>query len=606
MRTALGRLTMGCLYAAALFQTAVSIQFLISRASGFRTATVITTALVVALVLVFPPSSRRSLRTRIFTWSDAGALAVAVLFIAPFAIAMARHDPLQEIAKWGSRQIVDGPNVFFYVAEQIRNQHFPYGATGNIYTVPLGFYTVVAFIEHSFTQTHSSLGWQGALFLYIGEYLFIGSLLAYSCAKLCQAWLAHVYVRTVTPTQTRALLLICSSAVGVPLVLFILMVLVVQGFVPYAYVVAAIIVAVICLYEFSRTASLNEEDGPRLEYWLAAAILLFGMACTWPLLVPPLALTLLLCLAPMGVRLRRQARYLVQPAGIAMAVAFALLFLPVYFQFRYGTLSDQVNVEGYIAPFPYLAVMATIVVALLLSTFAPAAAWLRRLTLLVMAPLVILVGALALEQEFVLGKVTYYAAKAALLLDTIGLVLGVALLFASQLRRKAGLMQLLLLIPVPTIVVLLLLMPAGAPVNEARALFRGGSATPTEANVANDIAVYTRLGVAGDLAHFDTVPLHYLPDQHVFQADMEIAYWAGMMQYDATDYDRAANVCFQRIFFLSLSGALDHGEQVALLNDVRQCAQLATEHGTVYYVVTDRNSAAEVSRALGGLVHVAD
>lgn len=610
MRSAAGRLTMGCLYSAALFQIAASIQFLISPASGFRTTAVITTALTLAMVLAIPPSSKLSLQTSIFTWSDAGAVTVAVLFIAPLAVAMARHDPLQQIATWGGRQVVDGPNVFFYVAEQIRNQHFPYGASGSIYTVPLGFYTLVAFVEHSFTQTHSSLGWQGALFLYMGEYMLLGSILGYSCAKLCQAWLARLYDCPRTPQQARALPLISSFAVGVPLVLFFLMVLVVQGFLAYTYVAATIIVAIICLYECWHTSSQREggrgEEGQELQYWLAAAILLFGMACTWPLLVPPLALTLLLYLLSTGGRLRRIARQLFQPVGAAMLVAFALLFLPVYFQFRYGSLSDQVNVQGGIAPFPYLAVIAALVITLWVSIFAPAAPWLRRLTLFVMIPLIILVGALALEQELVLGKVAYYAAKTALLLDALALVFGTALLLASLLRRRARLVHLLLLVPVPTIVVLLLLMPAGALLNEARTLFPDISNTPTNANFSNDVQLYTRLGVSGHLRHFDAVSLHHLADQHIFTANMELPYWAGMMQYDASDYDLAANVCFQQIYYGAQSGTTNHGEQVALLNDVRQCARLAAEHGNLYYVVTDRSSAAYVSRALGGLVRVVD
>ncbi|HEX6539278.1 MAG TPA: hypothetical protein VF155_08875 [Candidatus Dormibacteraeota bacterium] len=613
MRSVAGRLTIGCLYAAALLQLAVSIEFLIAPASGFRTAAVITTALGVGLVLVLPPSTRRSLQTSVFTWSDAGAVAVAVLFIAPFAFAMAVHDPLQQIVTWGGRQIVDGPNVFFYVAEQIRNQHFPYGAAGSVYTVPLGFYTMVAFVENAFNQAHASMGWPGALSLYIGEYLLIGSLLGYACAKLCQTWVLGLNARPLTAQQGRTLPVVSSLAVGVPLVLFLLMVLVMQGFLAYAYVVATIIVAVICLHEFSEfshTASSKSDDGdderPRLVYWLAAAVLLFGTACTWPLLVPPLAVTLLLSLLSRGSQVRRLARWLVQPVGVAMVVGFALLLLPVYFQFRYGNLSTQVNVQGGIAPFPYLAVIATVAIALLVSSFASAAPRLRSLTLIVVIPLVILVGALALEQKLVLGSVAYYAAKTALLLDAFGLVFGTALLIASWLRRKGARAQLLLLVPVPTAVALLLLLPSGGPLTEARTLFTDDSSGPAATTFARDVQLYTRLGSAGHLKHFDAVSLHFRTDQRVFTANMELPYWAGMMQYDASDYDRAANSCFQHIYYGSQSGTTNHGEQVALLNDVRQCARLAAEHGNLYYVVTDRRSAPEVAQALGGLVTVVD
>lgn len=605
MRSALGRLVMGILYAAGLLQIASSIQFLILPSSGFRVAAAITTLLALTLLLIFRPPSRGSLRTRVVTTTDIGALVVIALFVLPFAVAMARQGPVRQIAEWGSLQIVDAVNQFLLIADQMRNQHFPFGTGPTGYNLPFGFYTMAAFVERSFYETRAALGWHGAVLLYFGQYLVVMAGLAYAAVALCQAWLAHFTARTLPPPLARGVALIAALAVGLPLVVFFLMVMVSEGFLAYAYVGATVISAILCLLEFGHSAPWSESDHDARRrgygYCLAAALLLFGMASTWPLLVPALGLTVLLCFMPIRERLRPLASAPLRATAMAIVLALALLLLPVYFQLRYGGISSQINLGGALSSFPYLAVVAVIVVSLIIVASTATPSWLARLTALVILPMVILVGATALEQEFVLGKLSYYPTKTALLLDLLGLCIGTAALLAWQLRRDAGMSRLLLLVPVPATAVLLLMAPLGDPLHDVRAIFPEAAGVTTSGYLTDDITLFMDLGRKGALKHFDAISMHYQAGQKTFSSDLELSFWADTIAYEATDYDREANACFMRAYDLWSLGALS-----LLPDQVRQCAQLAAHHGDTYYVVTDKGSAPYVARTFAGLVHIVD
>lgn len=622
MRSAVGRLVMGLLYTTALLQVAAVVQFFAARSSAFAVAAAITAVGNSAFVLLTPARCRTVQRIAVVTLSDAGALLAAFVFLAPFIAFVAGHQLSLRIADIGGAQNIDGINQFMLIGDQLRNQHLTYGmsrafggfgdAVGG-YGVPLGFYTMLAFVESTFFASHAALGWHGAELLYFVDYMVAGALLAFGAVKLCHTWLDLLGESAPPRLVGRSVPLLAGIAAAMPLVLFYQLNLVFLGFLSYVYVLVISIASLLCLVEFRRGDDGTESRAPRpalerASYLIGALVLLYGVSATWPLLVPALLVTMLVSLSRSGsLAPRREGlRTLVSPAGVAVIAGLALQLVPVYFQFHYGPgLTGQVNVASDIGEFRYSVLLAAAALVVLVASIRWVPVWPRRLTIDVLVPLLILVSAVTVEQLFTIGSATYYAVKSAMLPDILTIALGTAVLFAWLARsRVAQPLQLLMVTALPAVVMLALVGTVPAVLRDARLLFPGHGNVDVGPNFTSDAQQFVQLGLAGKLGHYNAISLHWDTTQHAFTTGMELPYWANALTYDASPDDRQASHCFTAAYSTWGTGRTDAAEQSLLLSQIKSCARLAADHGRTYYVVTDPGSVLYVSILTHGIAQL--
>ena len=621
LRSVVGRVVMGLLYTTALLQIAAVVQFFVARTSGFIVAAGIT-AFGNAVFLVLTPARCRALqRIAVVTVSDVGALLAALVFLVPFAAFVAGHQVPVRIAEISSSQNVDAMNQFMLIGDQLRNQHLTYGMHGVLggfgdvagYSVPLGFYTMLAFVENTFFTTHAALGWQGAAALYFTEYMVAGALVAFGAVKLCHTWIELLRETNTSQLIERLVPVLAGIAVAIPLVLFYEFNLVWLGFLAYLYVLLVSIATILCLVEFRSTEEAEESPGrrqllDRAIYLVGALVLLYGVSATWPLLLPALLVTLLVSLSRSGSSVPRAEwlRAFVSPSGLLIASGLALQLIPVYFQFHYGGgLAGQLNIAGDIGQFRYFVLLAAAALVVLVVSMRWVPLWPRRLTIDVLVPLLILVSAVTAEQLFTIGSATYYAVKLAMLPDILTIALGTAVLFVWLVRsRLAEPLQLLLVTALPAVVMLGLVGTAPSVLKDARLLFPGHANVDVGPNFSPDAQHYAELGLAGKLGHYNAISLHWDTTQQVFTASMELPYWANALTYDASAYDRQASQCFDVAYSSWLAGRVDAAEQSLLLSQIKRCARLADDHGQTYYVVTDPSSVPYVSTVTTGIAQL--
>ena len=621
-RSVVGRLVMGLLYTTALLQIAAVVQFFVARPSGFTVAAGITAFGTAVFLVLTPARCRTWQRVAVVTVSDAGALLAALVFLAPFAAFVAGHQLPVRIADIGGAQNVDGINQFMLIGDQLRNQHLTYGTRGVFggfgdsvggYGVPLGFYTMLAFVENTFFPTHTALGWQGAELLYFTNYMVAGALLAFGAVKLCHTWFDSLCETSPSRLIERLVPLLAGIAVAIPLVLFYQFNLVFLGFLSYLYVLVIAIASVLCLVEFRRGDDAQELPVRRLAldraiYLIGALVVLYGVSATWPLLVPALLVTMLVSLSRSGSFVPRAEwlRTFVSPAGLFILAGLALQLVPIFFQFHYGGgLTSQVNIAGDIGQFRYFVLLAAAALVVLIVSMRWAPLWPRRLTIDVLVPLLILVSAVAVEQLFTIGTATYYAVKSAMLPDILTIALGTAVLFAWLVRsRLAQPLQLLLLTALPAVVMLALVGTVPAVLRDARLLFPGHANVDVGPNFSRDVQHFAELGLAGKLGHYNAISLHWDATQQAFTTSMELPYWANSLTYDASRYDRQASQCFAVAYSTWGTGKLDSAEQYLLLSQIKRCARHADDHGQTYYVVTDPASVPYVSIVTAGIAQL--
>lgn len=621
MRSVVGRLVTGLLYTTALLQIAAAVQFFAARSSGFPVAATITVLGNAVFVVLTPPGCRELRRIAVVTVSDAGALLASLVFLLPFAAFVAGHDAPVRIATIGGAQNIDGVNQIMLIGDQLRNQHLTYGMSGQFggfgdvahgYGVPLGFYTMLAFIESSVFTSPASLGWHGAELLYFIEYLVSGALLAFSVVKVSQSWFALLHEEEPPRTVQRIVSVLAGVAVAIPLVVFYQLNLVWLGFLSYSYVLLISAAAVLCLVEYRRPGDAAAPAGrifprSRSSYLIGALVLLYGVSATWPLLVPALGLTMLVSLTRSGSLVSRPEalKTLRTPAGLAIVAGLVLQLVPIYFQLHYGGLTGQININSDIGEFRYFMLLAGAVLVVLIGSMHWVPMWSRRTTIDVVVPLLILTTTIALEQLFTLGSATYYAVKSAMLPDILTIAIGTAVLFAWLWRScLAQPVQLMLVTPLPAVVMLALLGTVPSVLRDARLLFPGHGNVNVGPNFNADAQHFVALGLAGKLAHYNAISLHWDPTQSVFTSGMELPYWANSLTYDASHYDRQASYCFAGVYSTWGSGRVDAAEQSLLLKQINACARLAAAHGQTYYVVTDPASAPYVSVVMDSAVHL--
>jgi hypothetical protein len=337
-------------------------------------------------------------------------------------------------------------------------------------------------------------------------------------------------------------------------------------------------------------------------------LLIFGASASWPLLIPPLVLVLVLLLVPDDLNIIILARQLWRPQSIPLVLAFALQLVPIYFQLKYSgaDASQGINLTGGLKQFHALVLLAGIVIALASLLGGRLNHAYKRLLLALFVPFVLFIGLLVLMQYFKVGEIRYYVIKSSLLLEMLLLAFAVAAFVRLILRSEFGaITKFAIFAPViPLTVMLLLVSVLDNPLKSVRDLFRDYSHQEKPAFFDQDVRTYTRLGSEGKIKHFNSTLLHYNAGQHKFFAHMQLPFWSNMMQYDASQQDfDTLNHCSGLLYTNLAFGSFTDKEQQDLVSIIKTCAAAAKSHGEQYYIVTDHDSAPMIHSTFSDLVN---
>jgi hypothetical protein len=225
----------------------------------------------------------------------------------------------------------------------------------------------------------------------------------------------------------------------------------------------------------------------------------------------------------------------------------------------------------------------------------------KRFLMSVYLPLIAFVLALVAFQYFKVTEVRYYAIKCSLLVEILLLALAsVALLDLHKRRGPAGAMYAWMLPIIPIVVMLLLVSTTPNPFRDVRELLRPYSKEAKPAYFDQDAKLYIKLAESGKVAHFNSTTLHF--DQNSkFSNHSQLPFWVNMMQYDASKADLQALNCNGKLYGNIAFGSFSNADQQALISRVKECAQMAHDHGEVYYIVTDKASLPKMQETFGNI-----
>ncbi len=602
-----GRIIIAFLLILGLLQIVASLQLLVFPHSGFKTFAVIAWLLGLLLWLGVPKQTAR--KWTILSSSDLCAAIVVVCFLLPFSPVFIGHSSIRRIAEIGSVQAIDATNHYAAIAELTQAQHLNY-APGYYY--PKGFHIADGFVQNTFFSSQYQLGWQGNAVLFFSDYMVYGSLLGYLIYFLCLSWLKALSERLVPDgwAWSKVLLAACLAP---PLVLVYLLPFIPEGFLSYYYVCITLIAGLLYLGELQSSVRTSNDsldlktDLLNRWYLIAYLVLLFGAGATWPLLIPPFAIIGLLFLIPGRLRWSLITRRLWTVRSIPVLVVFALQLLPIYFQMKYsptGT-SQSLNLTGGLTEFHPYVLLAGLVLVVGVMVSGKIDEGFRRVIGNICMPLFGFEALLLIFQYFTTGEIRYYAIKVSLLIELIVLSLGLALLIRAFVVSKLYEARIVWLLPVvPLFIMVLLISSLDNPLKDDRDLFRHYSNDTIPQYLDQDVETNVRLGEAGKIRHFNLTELHYNQAQGKFFADMQVPYWADMMQYTGAHADLQAAACMGHIYSNLAFGSYDAAAQALLRTQVESCAAGAHARGETFYVVTDRASQPYVRAWLGNTVTI--
>jgi hypothetical protein len=585
-----------------LLQFAASVAFLLFPKRGFVVLAAI--LLIVHICMWICAPRRRPQKLSFISANDICGFVVVLCFLLPFGRMLTGQSTIQRIAEIGSLQAIDATNHYAAIAELTQDQHLNYAK--DYYTYPKGFHIAVGFTQNTFFSSQYGLGWEGNALLYFGDYLLYGALLGYVLYLLCSSWLSALSDKFSITGWTWSKLLV-AACMAPPLILLYLLPLVSEGFLSYYYVCITLITGLLFLSEL-RLSVKTAHDSLDLGVdaygrWnlIAYVLLLFGATATWPLLMPPFAIIGALFLIPGHSPWKIFAKRIITPGLIPVAIAYATLLLPIYFQLKYsnGTAQD-LNLTGGLTQFHSYVLALGLIVTLLLVMNRKIEESFRRMILNIFFPLFGFTVILMIFQYFTIGEIRYYVIKVSLLMEMLLLALEVAVLiwvFVSSRLYEARTAWLLPVIPMFALI--LLIGSIDNPLKDTRDLFRHASQDTIPQYLDQDVAANVRLGEAGKIKNFNLTELHYNAAQGKFFADMQVPYWADMMQYTGNAQDHVAETCIGNIYNNLAFGSYDAAAQRSLKQELIACATAAQRRGEPFYVVTDAASLPHVRQLLG-------
>ncbi|WP_222194144.1 hypothetical protein [Modestobacter italicus] len=593
VNSVVGRLFFSFLVFFGVFQGAVMLLFLVLPDSRFPVSAALTTAayLVATVVLSRAPDALNDRFNGLCNRHDVPGVIVGAVFLLPFLPFLMGDQTVARVAQIGGGQAIDGINHYITTAQMMDQQRLNY-SEGHYY--PQGFHITLGFLQDAWSIPQVSADWREGTFVFIGQYLVFGLLLAGAIGYFLATVFATLSRRR--EVQHASLLLYATSvAVGATAGPFLLWPFVQQGFLNYYYVIATILLAFVILLAGSKDR-LFSTSGLFL-------VLLFGVGMSWPLLVPPVLATLLIVLCQRSYLL--QFRGLPNPHLLGLVVLLVAQFVPIAFQLLYSAGGSGINLTGSLRDFHWLSLLLSALVIGALAADRKTDRYVRERSIGLLLPLLAFVSVLALMQLFLKGEVRYYVIKSAFLLETLNFVFLASLIAVALSQVDIGALgKVCVAAVVPAVVVFSLLAVTTNPVTDVRNLFRTEAQQVKPAFFDADLATYERLGLAGEISHYNSTLLHYDAEQDKWFAHMQIAYWAGAMQYDVSEYEDAAKVCAGRIYDTLSFGTGSEAEQEWLPGGIKDCARIAAANDEEYIIVTDPGSEDVVREEFGSVAKV--
>lgn len=597
------RAVVGFLMSASLIQIAATIQFLLWPSSNFNGLALLVAVLVAGILLAVPQLGGQ--KRPVASGHDLVAAVVVIAFLLPFASIFAGNNSIQRIAEIGGIQAIDAINHYTFIAETTTSEHFSYAQDKYF---PQGFHLATGFIQHSFVGQPAELSWQTNAVLFFLQYMVWGAVAAFMFYFLTASFLSKYTDKLLVARRWQWFIAISVTPVVVALYL---LPFVNHGFLSYYYICTALLLGIIFLLHI-RADNVHQPVKffkDTTSYWFMLCFLLvtYGAAASWPLLVPVILLMTGLLLLPNNAQFWAWLRGLWHIKTVPLVAAMVLLLLPVYFQLDFSAreASQSINLTGGLKAFHGLILMAGIALLGVVLWGKQLKSDSKQLLLAIFGPLLLFVGALVLMQYFVVGEVRYYAIKSAILLELLFVALGVTLLTRKVAENTASLKKYSLLMTlVPFAAMVLLIGLQANPFKDLRDLFRDASGQEKPAFFDQDVRAYTKLGIEGKLKHHNSTLLHYNQASGKFVAHMQIPYWANVMQFDASGGDLQSWRCSSALYTNQTTGSFTPAEQRALLDKIKECANLANISGQKFYVVTDKVSAPIIKRELGDVVEV--
>jgi len=595
----------GLLISAVLLQLAATFQFLLFPHSNFVAMSALYLVLQVALWKVIPvqaPATWRDLH--LFDRKDAAALVVVLLFLLPFVPPLVR-DPVGTVTQIGGLQAIDSTNHYAGIAEVTDAEHLTYAPN---YYYPKGFHIATGFIENTVFPSQFSLGWGGNVALFFAQYMVLASMLAYAVYYFALALLPLIKFKL----ETLSSHFLLAVTLGIPLSVFYLLPMVNEGFLNYYYVITTILVGFMYLADIREERSGDKDDWRKLiekeelRWGLVAFLLLgYGAGMSWPLLIPPLVVTAALFVISPKLQIWGAIKALFSRAGWLILLAFALQLIPIYFQIHFASGDGSqggLNSTGGLKEYHPFVLLAGSVIVMGYVWSQKASDNFKRFLMTVYLPLLLFVLALVAIQYFKVAEVRYYAIKCSLLAEIVMLALATAgLLDLHKRRGPSGALYAWMLPAVPVAAMLLLVSTTPNPFRDIRELLRPYSKEAKPAFFDNDATQYIQLGREGKVQHFNSTSLHYNAEQGKFSTHSQLAFWANMMQYDATHADLQSLNCDGKLYGNIAFGNFTDAEQQALIAKVKECAQMARDRHQTYYIVTDKASAPKLQETFGSI-----
>jgi hypothetical protein len=340
---------------------------------------------------------------------------------------------------------------------------------------------------------------------------------------------------------------------------------------------------------------------------LAYFILLFGASATWPLLIPPFLLIGAMFVLPSNLKPGVLIKRLISYKNLPLLAAVLIQFIPVYFQYKYATLSTSadLNYTGGLTEFYPIEILFGLLLIIGLVLFAKIEESFKRLIISIFIPLFMFLAVLAFYQYFTIGEIHYYVIKISWLLEILLFAVGTAYLVKTFVSSKLYEARYAWFLPVvPLVIILLLISSVDNPLKDLRDLFRHYSNDVIPQYLDQDSNTEVTLGVEGKIKGSNVTALHFNPDQGKYFADMQIPYWADMVNYSGDPQDFKASTCIGNIYYNLAYGKYDVAAQQLLVSQINSCAINARKRGLKFYVVTDPMSEVHVKNLLGNLVTI--
>lgn len=571
-RSWLSRLAASFLLALSVVQVAAALQFFVAPNSKFAVLSLITTLVVAGLVWALRKRPRQpwSLLTKV----DVAGIVTALFFVLPLGVLCFWQNDLTHIAAMVSKQGSDGSSHFTMIAQLSNEQHLDY-RTVEYY--PKGFHIASAFMLAGFHANQPDQSWAANARIYVGLFIAWGALVAYLVLYLAVQLTDHLRRRP--PPMLLAL------SIGPILALVYLFAFSQEGFLSYYYICAAIILAVMYLYD----AKLDKQ----FEQWpiVAYLLLVFGVALSWgPLLTPALLLIPALYLWP-------QWRKVKAPA---LLLAFLIQLVPLYLHFKYARLTSQqgINATGALTAFHYGPFLAGLALTVYMLCAKVDEAW-QKFAGNVLLPFFILVGGFIGLQYLTVGELRYYSIKSSLLLEIILLAVAAAVLGGLVYQRKVAPIHRWLIVPIA--IGLGTTVLAGMTADPFAKAHTQLASTAHSIRFSNPISRhYVDLGQSGKVSS-NLTNLTYDKTSGKLHGDPVATNWVDLMQYN-TDGTPASGQCSGQIFSLEAYGSGADAEQSQLIQAVKDCIAAAADRHLPYFIVTNAESAPRLRETFGDRV----